>query len=103
MEPEIVEGDWWQIETREGTEWLPADIAPPGDALSVQCVHGWGCRLSMPGYMDCTDWTVADTYDEARGALIDMFQLCPRCMREEDVCECTVFDDMREALDEHAR
>jgi len=105
MEPEIVEGDWWQIETREGTEWLPADVCQPSDArepiISAQLVHGWGCRLSMPGYVDATDWSVCDTHDEARGLLIDMYDLCPRCLCEEDVCECDVFDDMKEALDEH--
>jgi hypothetical protein len=55
----------------------------------------------MPGYLDATDWSVCDTYDEARGLLIEMCDLCPRCLRED--CDCDVFDDMKDALDEHDR
>lgn len=38
---------------------------PPGDFLSVEKVKGYGARLSAPGYLDCTDWTVFKTEDEA--------------------------------------
>jgi hypothetical protein len=32
---------------------------------SVELVEGWGARLSAPGYLDCTDWCVFDTEEEA--------------------------------------
>jgi hypothetical protein len=28
-------------------------------------VKGYGARLSAPGYLDCTEWTVFDTTEEA--------------------------------------
>lgn len=36
---------------------------------NVELRHGFGARLSAPGYMDCTDWTVFDTEDEATAYL----------------------------------
>ena len=33
---------------------------------SVTVREGYGARLSAPGYLDCTEWTVFDTEDEAR-------------------------------------
>ncbi len=36
-------------------------------------VRGYGARLSAPGYLDCTEWTVFDTEDEAREYLEEMY------------------------------
>ena len=36
--------------------------------MVCKCV-GYGARLSAPGYMDCTDWTVYDTQEEAEAGL----------------------------------
>jgi hypothetical protein len=38
---------------------------PPGKFLSVKKIKGYGARLSAPGYLDCTDWIVFQTEDEA--------------------------------------
>jgi hypothetical protein len=36
-------------------------------------IKGYGARLSAPGYLDCTDWNVYDTEQEARKALDEMY------------------------------
>lgn len=53
----------------------PADLEAelgeyyPGKLLGVEVVEGYGARLSAPGYMDCTDWTVFETQEEAEAYL----------------------------------
>ena len=37
----------------------------PKDIIGVGMQYGYGARLSAPGFLDCTDWTVHVTYDEA--------------------------------------
>jgi hypothetical protein len=39
----------------------------------VEYIEGHGARLSAPGYMDCTDWSVFDTVEEAEAYLDDMY------------------------------
>jgi hypothetical protein len=39
--------------------------SPRFDVRSVECVEKWGARYSAPGYMDCTDWVLGDTQEEA--------------------------------------
>lgn len=77
MQRQVEFGSWHLVETvRDGTESIPADLFDgtvkgaegffgPGNVLSVDTVTGWGCRLSAPGYMDCTPWDVFDTEQEA--------------------------------------
>ena len=38
---------------------------------SIHAKHAWGARLSAPGYMDCTEWSLYDTAEEAREALAE--------------------------------
>lgn len=55
---------WFQEQQKEFMkpviEYLTADEAQ--DILSTDCDDpneaeaGWYCRLSAPGYLDCTDW-----------------------------------------------
>ena len=108
MQKQIVQGSWLEIETMNGTVFLPEDIAPQTaidfcdligelhepdelpatvkcDLLeftevhdanhieSVERITGFGCRLSAPGYMDCTDWTVHKTEKEAEQYLSEMY------------------------------
>lgn len=35
---------------------------------------GYGARLSAPGYLDCTEWTVFDTQEEAQKYLDDTYE-----------------------------
>jgi hypothetical protein len=41
------------------------------ECWSVDLGEGWGARLSAPGYLDCTPWSVFDTREEAEAALRD--------------------------------
>jgi hypothetical protein len=83
MEPQIEFGDWVEIEGNYDTICLPADIVgklPDDFAARVEAVRkfiysttiynvtvrkGWGARFSAPGYLDCTEWSVFDTKEEA--------------------------------------
>ena len=40
---------------------------------SVELVSGHGARMSAPGYMDCTDWSVFDTVEEAEEHLDELY------------------------------
>lgn len=40
----------------------------------VQLSEGWGARLSAPGYMDCTEWAVFATREEAEAYLDEMYE-----------------------------
>jgi hypothetical protein len=108
MEPEIIEGKWYVVETTIGTEYIPHDVvgdielhqnsepmfiaetAPKlrdyceGDPQEAELINGFGARLSMPGYMDCTDWIVCDSLDEAKHELSQAYDLCETCLGELD-------------------
>ena len=103
MKPEIIEGKWYAIDGTSGTTYVPADVvgnvviedeepmfiaktAPAladyyeGDIESAEIIEGFGARLSAPGYMDCTDWTVCVSEDEARRELAEAYDLCEKCL-----------------------
>jgi hypothetical protein len=91
--------DWYEIDGNEGITFVPVeDVGKPDldgiedadereDALkdfvqdyyagreifSVQITTGFGARLSAPGYMDCTDWAVFDTAEEAQAYLDETY------------------------------
>lgn len=77
MQKEIVFDQWAIVETRNGTEILPSDLvgtAPTiddlelwvdGEVLSYEVKRGWGARLTMPGYLDCSEWTIHNTAIDA--------------------------------------
>jgi len=95
MRAQIREDDWIKIETSHGVQWLEKDVVGvpkewngefvgcfsdydlweiftnhfaiyyTGSATSFEVVHGFGARLSAPGYLDCTDWCVFNTVGEA--------------------------------------
>ncbi len=44
-----------------------------GKIESINYIDGFGARLSAPGYMDATDWTVFPTETEAESYLVDMY------------------------------
>jgi len=128
MEPVIIAGEWLEVDTANGTTFVPWECVPasvvqaikayedtleadesrqldaqddlsatgrldlleylevgrPEDIYTVEPVSGYGARLSAPGYMDCTDWTVHESEGEARASLADMYDLCPTCLNELD-------------------
>ena len=71
---------------------------------TVEIVEGFGARLSAPGYMDCTEWVVFDTEENARAYLVSTYELCPEDLHdhsddEDDRCEhCDDPDGSRRAL-----
>lgn len=50
-----------------------------GPIVSAEAVSGVAWRLSAPGYLDCTDWTLADRPDEDRA-------FREACDAHEDIC-----------------
>ena len=78
MEKQITElMKWLLVETDEGTMCLPLGDVLNLDVSSVhevQVQEGYGARLSMPGYLDCTDWSVHETEKEAWEYLQDTYE-----------------------------
>jgi hypothetical protein len=50
-----------------------SDYTENQEAWNIELVTGYGARLSAPGYMDCTEWAVFDTADEAEAYLEEMY------------------------------
>jgi len=101
MQRQVYFGTWICIDGEDGSEEIPADLVNSTlyklagaegfrfdpDALFAACRdytrnrechdisvrEGWGARLSAPGYMDCTEWTVHDTREEAEKYLAEMY------------------------------
>ena len=44
-----------------------------GTVEEWKTIQGYGARLYAPGYMDCTEWTVFDTEEEAEQHLEEMY------------------------------
>lgn len=77
MVPEYLYGRWAECEDNWGeTNIVPADMVEEATDV-VRYRYGWGCRLSAPGYLDCTDWTVFDTEEEARDHIEEMYDVDP--------------------------
>jgi hypothetical protein len=43
------------------------------DLDSVELRHAWGARYSAPGYLDCTDWCLGETEEEAVQECKDLY------------------------------
>lgn len=63
----------------EDTHVPQADLTlDKGDSVFETIKGKWWCRLSAPGYMDCTDWDGPhDTKEAARISLRDMWDIDP--------------------------
>ena len=44
-----------------------------GTPESWENIKGYGARLSAPGYLDCTEWSVFDTEEEANAYLEEYY------------------------------
>lgn len=94
MEQDIQHGTWVIVDGPMGGECLPQDLvgavkpyngpkkAIPAalvdycenrEVYSIELKVGYGARMSAPGYMDCTNWTVFDTEEEARAYLDETY------------------------------
>lgn len=85
---------WYSVETRNGTDFIPASVCgdldiPKGEEYdsdspkweelcaavrdycegkpeAIECIgEQWAARYSAAGYLDCTDWVLADSEEEA--------------------------------------
>lgn len=82
MERQIEHGQWIEVDGPAGIEIFPADMFTEdeakgnysyGEPWSVETVTGYGARLSAPGYLDCTEWTVFETEAEAEEFLRETY------------------------------
>lgn len=89
MKPQIVYDRWFEIDYDNGIAYIPQDLIgktvnPSFDEVKdylpdlkvlfdVRLLDGYGARLSAPGYMDCTEWSVFDTKEEAQDYLSEMY------------------------------
>ena len=55
-----------------GVVFFPADMFTLEEAKAefeqiweARTIEGYGARMSAPGYLDCTEWSVFDTEEEA--------------------------------------
>lgn len=55
-----------------------------GTPQSWENILGYGARLSAPGYLDCTEWSVFDTPEEAQEYLEEYY---PEDEEEEESAE----------------
>lgn len=54
-------------------DWLN-NFDPCDDASRIEDEKEcWACRLSAPGYLDCTDWVAFDTEGECVEYLVDTY------------------------------
>jgi len=89
MVPQYEQGFWYEIETSCGGVAIPADLVGnspspadfhdyiEGEYASHEKVEGVGARLSAPGYMDCTEWAVFGSLDEAKQHIEDTYEVNP--------------------------
>ena len=87
MQKQIIYDRWVIVETSDGTQALLQELVGKtteptiadvrdyitGEFISAHIMDGYGARLSLPGYLDCTDWTVFATEEEAQRHLIEMY------------------------------
>ena len=68
MEPEYFHGHFVKFQnTKTGDEFLVPEMYyyQDDDMHYIETIFGFGVRLSAPGYLDCTEWEVYSTEEEA--------------------------------------
>ena len=82
MKPEVTcKQLWYQVEDEIGEIYIyPAELfgtiellKEHGEDSEIETISGYGARLSAPGYLDCTDWTLHDSEEEALEYLIETY------------------------------
>ena len=91
MQQEITESSrWYEIDGDMGIEFVPFDLVGEVDldefddysnhsiptqlsdyvetsqASRIEVIEGFGARMSAPGYLDCTEWYVYPSIEEAK-------------------------------------
>lgn len=84
MKPEYLKGDWHVVDGSHGGACIPASVCGfcqvgdyyEGEVWTVETHKDKiGVRLSAPGYMDATDWTIFDTIEEARAYIEEQYEV----------------------------
>lgn len=89
MVPQYDKTEMWSVETTCGTELIPCDVAEGNsdgladylegkqlEGAEIEKTAGWFCRLSAPGYMDCTEWSGPfETIEEAKAEIESMYDV----------------------------
>lgn len=88
LKPDIQLGEWWCVDsdvlcsddeelhypaslfTKEQVFDMFADHVTRED---IELKKAWGARLSAPGYLDSTTWTLFETEDEAKEYLMQEY------------------------------
>jgi len=77
MEPQVTRDLFFEVETAYlfggGSEFIPFWAYEPGEHVIIDETEGYGARLSAPGYLDCTDWVIFDTEQEAIDYLAETY------------------------------
>ena len=92
MEQQIRHDEWVEAQLHDGsTEWVSTEALNGGRRFGIDITtmralgyftgpvasahvrFGYGARLSAPGYLDCTDWVVFDTREEAQQYLNEVY------------------------------
>ena len=82
MQPQVWHGAFVRVtDSFDGDRWIPESDLGAGE-VSYDLRIAYGARLSAPGYLDCTEWEVFDTEQEACSYLADMAELCENCLGE---------------------
>jgi hypothetical protein len=84
--------EWWEVDGTCGTEFFDKEDFTEdearenysGEVWTVESRTGHGARLSAPGYMDCTEWSVFDTVAEAQAYLDEYYPEDEEDETEED-------------------
>ncbi len=87
MQPQITVLERWWFGPNGSPVLCGADFSHREAAIEaegpVNMLVGYGARLSAPGYLDCTDWTVHPSVAQAIESLRDSFCSCD----SEEPCE----------------
>jgi len=78
MRPETMHGEWIVIDGDYGVSVYPAAYFDESEAKAeygsrvyeCETIAGWAARLSMPGFLDATEWQ--GPYDSEAEALRDL-------------------------------
>lgn len=91
MKPQVYKGQYFAVETTEGTEFVPSDVigrtvGTAAEAFEnyvkgniedpdecIECKSGWLARMNAPGYLDCTEWCAYDSETEAWEELLKAY------------------------------
>ena len=90
MKKEVYESTYYLVETTDGTECIPSDVCGPVDnpimlqdycrGIIDECGFefrsGYVGRLTMPGYLDCTEWVHGETEDDVLETLEFLYGDC---------------------------